>query len=309
MCFKGAAEAYEPSIGVVLDFGGSTLPIGLKNWPILSLNEAGLEVADLSLLPSPISTALLEAALGPLLEGLSRVCSTVVGLSQLELSGLPPTPGERLEFVIVHQATGLPWADGCIFISDTLLETVANLWAQVPKGKQESFPALPFQLRVEAGRQTLTYEEFQSLRLNDIIFTNEALSPEKGSFIVSLSGRPMFMAEASGPSITLKKAMSSDTPSLVGQSTVLDDLPIDIQFSLGEKQVPLETLRSLKAGYTFELDQAPNGPVSLYVANRMVAQGELVDVGGKLGVRLTAIGQATSVTQGTGNVFQSDEDR
>ncbi len=309
MRFKGAAEAYEPSIGLVLDFGGSPLSIGLKNWPILSLNEAGLEVADLALLPSPIATALLEAALGPWLEGLSRVCSATVGLSQLELSGLSPTPGERLEFAIVHQSTGLPWADGCVFISDALLEAVANLWAQVPQEKQESFPDLPFQLRVEAGRQTLTYTEFQSLKQNDIIFANEALSPEKGSFILSLAGRPMFTAEASGPSITLKKAMSPDTPSLAGQSTALDDLPIDLQFSLGEKQVTLQTLRSLKAGYTFELDQAPNGPVSLYVGNRMVAQGELVDVGGKLGVRLTAIGEAASVPQGSSNVFQSDEDR
>lgn len=67
------------------------------------------------------------------------------------------------------------------------------------------------------------------------------------------------------------------------------DLPVTLVVELGRASLPLSRLADLRPGDLVELNRHPRDPVELTSDGRPVARGELVEVDGTLGVRVTKI--------------------
>lgn len=65
-----------------------------------------------------------------------------------------------------------------------------------------------------------------------------------------------------------------------------EDVPLRLSAVLGEKQIVLKDLLKMKIGEVIELDRAPNEFVDIMANGKLVARGELVEIDGKLGVRV-----------------------
>ena len=66
-------------------------------------------------------------------------------------------------------------------------------------------------------------------------------------------------------------------------------LAVPLQFSLGQQDIDVEQLLSLQSGYVFRLGAISESPVELTLRGRSVARGELVDVDGHIGIRVTEV--------------------
>jgi flagellar motor switch protein FliN/FliY len=66
---------------------------------------------------------------------------------------------------------------------------------------------------------------------------------------------------------------------------ILDiDLPVIVRF--GHTELPLRTLSRLGPGSVIDLGRSPDDPVEVMVSDRVIAQGEVVIVGGNYGIRI-----------------------
>lgn len=65
-----------------------------------------------------------------------------------------------------------------------------------------------------------------------------------------------------------------------------EGVPVKLACVLGEKKLALKDLLKFKVGQTIDLDRAPNEFVDLMANGKVVAKGELVEIDGKLGVRI-----------------------
>ncbi len=70
---------------------------------------------------------------------------------------------------------------------------------------------------------------------------------------------------------------------------LLNDIPLQISVELGRVGVTAEEVVSLKVGQVIELSRVPGEPVDLSVNGKVVARGEVVEVEGHLGVRITSL--------------------
>lgn len=68
-----------------------------------------------------------------------------------------------------------------------------------------------------------------------------------------------------------------------------EDLPVKLAAVLGKKNVLLKDLLKMKIGQAIELDRAPNEFVDITANGKLIARGELVEIEGKLGVRIIKI--------------------
>jgi flagellar motor switch/type III secretory pathway protein FliN len=68
---------------------------------------------------------------------------------------------------------------------------------------------------------------------------------------------------------------------------LLDNLLLTVRVELPARRISLEELTRLRAGQILELDCRATDPVELVADGRRVATGELVDIDGRLGVRVT----------------------
>ena len=67
------------------------------------------------------------------------------------------------------------------------------------------------------------------------------------------------------------------------------DIPLDISVELGRTKVQIGDLLKLSQGSVVELEKLVNQPLDIYVNQKLMAQGEVVVVNEKFGVRLTHI--------------------
>jgi flagellar motor switch protein FliN len=81
---------------------------------------------------------------------------------------------------------------------------------------------------------------------------------------------------------SVKPAGSPAAPLLMG-------VKLPIRVLMGRTQLPLRDIARLGGGSVVELDCSPDDPVDIIVNDRLIAQGEIVVVGGNYGVRITRI--------------------
>lgn len=70
----------------------------------------------------------------------------------------------------------------------------------------------------------------------------------------------------------------------------LDHVAVTLDTYVGTAKLTVSALKSLTPGEVFELDAQLNEHVELRLNGTAVARGELVAVGDKFGVRITAVG-------------------
>lgn len=67
---------------------------------------------------------------------------------------------------------------------------------------------------------------------------------------------------------------------------VASDVPVQVIAVMGKKNITLKELAMLKLGSVLELNRPANEVVDLIAGGKLVAKGELVEIEGKLGVRI-----------------------
>lgn len=64
------------------------------------------------------------------------------------------------------------------------------------------------------------------------------------------------------------------------------DLPIQVVAVLGKKTISMRDLLNMRMGEVIDLGRAPSEVVDLVANGKLVAKGELIEIDGKLGVRI-----------------------
>jgi len=70
---------------------------------------------------------------------------------------------------------------------------------------------------------------------------------------------------------------------------VLQNIPVTLSVEVGRSSLKIKDLMHLTQGSVIELDRAAGEPLDLLVNNTVVAQGEIVLVNERLGIRLNRV--------------------
>ena len=103
-------------------------------------------------------------------------------------------------------------------------------------------------------------------------------------------------ATASPPPPTVAPAhvfppLQGETRSGIVQGDIdrLLDIPVQLTAELGRTRITLKNLLQLSQGSVVELDGLAGGPMDVFINGYLIAQGEVVVVNEKYGIRLTDI--------------------
>lgn len=70
---------------------------------------------------------------------------------------------------------------------------------------------------------------------------------------------------------------------------VILDVPVSLSLEVGRARIPIRNLLQLNQGSVVELERGAGEPLDVYVNGTLIAQGEVVVVNDRFGVRLTDI--------------------
>ncbi|HNC50919.1 MAG TPA: flagellar motor switch protein FliN [Accumulibacter sp.] len=77
--------------------------------------------------------------------------------------------------------------------------------------------------------------------------------------------------------------------SLMNELDLILDIPVQITVELGRTKITIKNLLQLAHGSVVELDAMAGEPLNVFVNGTLIAQGEVVVVNDKYGIRLTDI--------------------
>jgi type III secretion protein Q len=255
--------------------------------------------------PPELGNALVEVAMEDLLDAFDAWAST---RSMVTGYGVEPSDiGERSPRICLHldlaREGGNRVFPVCLTFGPNALDLVTQL-----VGKLEPLAsALPEGLTVgagiERGRAVLTVAEFGALCPNDIILIDPwscgqdlrvNLAPgiafwgRHENNTVTITGKAedksMQEMEEKGQE-TLAETLAKTTKT-TQTATTIDEIPMEIVFEAGEKRLTMGELKEIRPGFVFDLGKDLTQPIAIRVNGKIVGKGELVEIEGRLGVRV-----------------------
>ncbi|WP_407866465.1 type III secretion system cytoplasmic ring protein SctQ [Phyllobacterium phragmitis] len=161
---------------------------------------------------------------------------------------------------------------------------------------------IPMTLRLSAGRQSLTSGELASLRPGDIVLIDEARENEAEALLANRyaaravkgpdgysAASPWRKSNQNQGTIMETKSRSSGKPQ--ADNINLDDLPVEIVFEIGRRELSLGEIRQLGEGSLLLTAPGIDGAVDILVNGRRIGKGDLVKIGEGLGVRVVRIAE------------------
>ncbi len=191
----------------------------------------------------------------------------------------------------------LPGASG-VFRLFVPMDLMASVQQWVPGLTRNCLPeSIRWRFPLSLGHVELTPQELQSLEASDVVLFNEVaelLFPATGKrgwkglleraevsrFRVDQYFERSCRMESKGESETKTSAEAGD------RRPDFNQLPVLLHVVLGEKELSLAEANGLIPGSILELETREGEPVDLAVNGKRVGKGELVNVDGKLGVKI-----------------------
>jgi len=116
----------------------------------------------------------------------------------------------------------------------------------------------------------------------------EALLEQKATDASGADGQPGGVLSGDAPPKPFS-SMSGGGDSNTNDINMVLDIPVQLSVELGRTKVPIKHILQLGQGSVVELDALAGEPMDVLVNGYLIAQGEVVVVNDKFGIRLTDV--------------------
>lgn len=263
-CVTLVCRGRKMAFGFGPDLLAALCPDGL---PGVSLGQAEVILDPLI---SPIETALgSDIDIVSVVEGPSPASSrSGWQTAALRLSGPKGVTGEML----VHAQTKL-WPQ------------IASIWP-VPVGVS---PQLP--VRIHAGETRVSKAMLAELKSGDVLLGRP--HPFLSRAILNVAGRPALRLVLEHGALCIGTIAGRKQKMTAPKLNAADDITLEVGFELEPAELSLDEIATLQVGQVLVLENDLGLlPISIVVGGDVIASGELVEIGGEIGVQITALHRA-----------------
>jgi type III secretion protein Q len=242
---------------------------------------------------------LLEHLLSDHLSKLEAASGRAISLEAIS-DAAPPFPGSRLVLQCASET-------GNHQLEIVLGSPAANYFAARAVGQDTrpaAWPEMPIEVAFRRGVARVARRLLESVRPGDVIVADAMCAKDR---VVAVAGERLAAAglleneslKLLAPMARLTGteeetwSMSESTPPFLqdghANDSALDDIAVKLMFEMGRKEISLGELRTITAGYIFDLSRASNSAVDIFAGSHRIGQGEIVQIGDALGVRVTRL--------------------
>lgn len=283
------------------------LAVGPESWwiglgrinalPALQTLTNGGQFTDL---PRELQPAVLMTAFGPVLDAIAAQMGADVTVREVVSREQVRSVDVGWSVTLNEPATAR--MNGWLGLSRRAAVELSKWVQKAPPRPAWNLAALPVPLRLVYGETELSAAEFRSLQPFDVIVVDQLAGGSADHIAVRPSSATnwQWIGNLTASQIVVERFMKTPTeaapaqPAAADMAQLLDGLPVRVSFDLGELQLSLQELSTLKAGYTFELATPKARPVTIRANGQPVARGEIVQIGEQIGVRLVEVGHGNA---------------
>ncbi|MCK5810227.1 MAG: FliM/FliN family flagellar motor switch protein [Cocleimonas sp.] len=282
-------DVTEKSVGLLIEIEGVPAALWLSSWPLVERIRTYITENKLKSLPLDLRAELLETALEPLLSTI--VANLGVKIRVLNFLKIKPSDINDYSIVFKVKESQTRQIDAILVMNKKLQPVAEDLIARWPSYLylhewQSQFTWLFF----EAGTAALSILELHQLEVADVILLESAEKLINHELSIRLVSGERFSARAEDSKLTVMTGVRKMSDENRDDNVAnMGDLPVKLTFDIGELVLPFNQVESLTSGYVINLEKPFAEIVKIRSQNRVIGTGELVDINGKVGVRIISL--------------------
>lgn len=261
------------------------VPLPLAN----SVAARFLSLADDYTLPDALLPVVLEATLSDGLAAVERATGVSVAFRQVTRL----TASDWPDGILLLHIRSLGWQAIVGVIASRQLASSA-----LPPPRWIAEAHLPLRLPIVLGEVPLTITDVRSLVAGDVVLLPTSMPGDGLRVHLPITTRHALSASIDGNRLTILNRgilMSTDVsepddvapPGISSLPAVpVEEVTLKVVFDLGEIELSLPEVRALVPGQVIDLGRLPTQAVRVSVNGRRIGTGEIVEIEGRLGVRL-----------------------
>ncbi|GAA4348404.1 SctQ family type III secretion system cytoplasmic ring protein BscQ [Variovorax defluvii] len=289
-----SATSADAACYVECDWGGARVFLALSAFAAQELS-AGLLGLDAGMrLPSELVLACVEGALGDLSASIENGTRKHVQLR--DVTSHAPQGGSHERYA--WQA----WTEDARLEGELLLDASATRYLAAAfrehplEPVDDAWQSLAVRASLLVGWVDLSHEAMAQLACRDVIVLDESLITRDNHVVLQLGPGVGLRCRLEGQELKVIQGVheimsdldsGDDADAAAG---ILDGIPVRLTFDLGDREIALAELKTLRPGYIFNLGRDPRAGVNIRVNGKLMGEGELVDIEGRIGVCILRLG-------------------
>ncbi|PIE00568.1 MAG: YscQ/HrcQ family type III secretion apparatus protein [Thiothrix nivea] len=288
-------------IGLTLGIGDSTAGLWLSDWPVPDNIRVFIPEGMLSRLPENLGLAITENAMDALLtQGENALASkiTLQSLSVEQNSRLYTLP---VGFELIEanrtkpEGRNIRTISGLLMLEERLYPLLQERMRFWPSDMNEGWEMLEIRVHLEIGQTRLTIEEINKLAVSDVLLpdsndfhNNQQLRLRLTADMACLA--QLNMSEEQHKTLTITtdwNAMTDEEQQ--SNAEQINKVPVQLTFDLGHKTMSFNELKQLRPGYVMDLPGNLPEVVKIRAQNKQIGTGELVEIDGRIGIRILSL--------------------
>lgn len=281
-------------LSFTLGIGNTSAGLWLSDWPLPERIRQFIPEDMLATLPENLGISVVTSALAVLLREVEQGFGLAVSVQSLSAEIDSPLHTLPVSFemqelrladkTLINQVTGVLMVDEQLH---PYLQERLRLW---PSDANEDWEHYQTALRLEVSRTQLTIQDINQLQPADIILLDETRFQQQGMIRVCLDSGACCEAVFTSPqknALTITTEWNNMADNEPRQAlNQIDQVPVLLSFDLGQKTLAFNEVKQLRPGYILELSGMLPEVVQIRSQNRLIGTGELVDIDGRIGVRI-----------------------
>lgn len=281
-------------IGLTISLGNTTAGLWLSGWPLADKLEQLVPEGMLAKLPENLALSVAESVQSGLIQRAENALQLTISLQSLYAE--PRTPlytlpfGFEMQEVASESQQVLRTITGLLVVDAQLYPHLQECLRAWPSASNEDWDEHTTSIHFELARQQFSMQEINHLGLADILLLPQTDFHDSGYIRVRLDsgeycGASFNSTNKDALTITTGWNSMSDNEQKTNINHIAQ-LPVQLSFDLGEKTMSFNEVRQLRPGYILELSTSLPEIVQIRSQNRLIGSGELVEINGRIGVRI-----------------------
>lgn len=281
-------------IGVAFGINGLISMLWLSAWPLAERLQEYAPSGDLHKIPAELQMELVETVYEPFISHFEDLLKTKIKIYKLFFDKPFKSTVYSIRFTL-KAPDELSKKNGglCAVLvpQARLVSFFHHAISQLPKNANSFWQEQTTRVYFEIGALFLSVGELRGLEASDILFVHDSNYFQDNLIRVRWSsGEKQSIFHASADQVEFKSReiiMAEEEQEL--PIVDIEDMPVVLTFDMGDELLTFRQVEQIKPGHILNLKKPFTNLVTIRSQNQAIGQGEVVDIEGKVGIRITRL--------------------
>ena len=279
-------------IGVVFNVAGVNSVLWLSSWPMSKTLKNFTPKGNIQKVPKTLQIELLETVFEPVISFFEQNLNNEIKIQQLIFNKASKSNAHSVKFQLLENnkiITAILVSN--IKVAPIFLKKIAAL----PRLPNITWLEHQTLVHIEVASLFLSILEVKQLTLSDVLFVENSDYFQNHTLLLRLASGARFKARQTSSNtlefLSGEKIMPESSNNQMKEKPVvnINDMPIRLSFDLGEESLTFKEVTSLRPGYILNLKKPFTNVIKIRSQNQLIGKGEIIDIDGKVGVRITQL--------------------